>query len=113
MSKEPYKEKEFIFPENIDSNYGVIFDLSLKELIIYVVPAIIIGIGIMFIPPYSITGYMIKAFVALLIVTVVIAVLSSKPVKSRNNIRLLPHLRMKSNYSKRQRLFFRDKKKLL
>ena len=36
MSREPYKEKEFIFPENIDSKYGVIFDLSLKELIIYV-----------------------------------------------------------------------------
>jgi len=105
------KEKEFIFPENITSDYGVILGLSLKEVLFYVLPTVAIGAFVLFIPPYSLKVIMIELIIFVLILTIIIAVLTSKPVKGRSNIRLPNHIKMKREYSNRQHIFFLDKKK--
>lgn len=104
-------QKVFVFPENIQSNYSVIFGLTLKELFLFVLPSIIIGILILLIPPYNLMGFMIKTFFAVLIVTITIATITSSPVKYRDNIKLIPYLKLKRGYDKRQQLYFKEVKK--
>jgi len=106
------EKKKFIFPENIsDSGYNVLLGLSLKELLIYVAPATIVALIILFLPPYSFYAILFKLFLGLIFLTVLVAVLTSKPVKNRNNIRLIPHLKMQRKYKSRQKLYFIGKKK--
>lgn len=104
-------QKVFIFPENIKSHYSVIFGLTLKEILLFVLPAMLVGIVILVIPPYNVTSFMIKIFFAVLIVTITIAVITTSPVKYRENIKLLPYLKLKRGYSKRQQLYFKDTRK--
>lgn len=105
------KKKKFIFPENIDSKYSIFLGLSLKELLIYVLPALVVGLVIIAFPPYSFYGVFIKLFVVLIIITIIIAVISSNPIKDRPNVRLLPYLKLKRQYNKRQNLYFKEIKK--
>lgn len=105
------KEKQFIFPENITSDYGVFLGMSLKEIAVYVLPILIVCLVFLFLPPHSIKWILIKLAVSIFILTILLAVLTSKPVKSRNNIRLLQYLKMKSSYNKRQHKFFIAKRK--
>lgn len=105
------REKEFIFPENITSDYGAFLGLTLKEVLYYVLPVVVIGVIVLFLPPHNLTVMMIELIIFILILTIVLAVLTSKPVNGRNNIRLPNHINMKRAYSKRQHLFFLDKKK--
>ncbi len=93
------KQKRFEFPENISSGYGVFLGLTLMELFKYVVPVLIAVTVILFLPPYGFTIKSIELFIALIIVTVVIAVITSQPVKHRNNIRLPIFLKMRNQYS--------------
>ena len=104
------KQKRFEFPENISSGYGVFLGLTLMELFKYVVPTLIIVTVILFLPPYGFTIKSIELFIALIVVTIVIAVITSQPVKHRNNIRLPKYLKMKNQYSKRNKLFFIGRK---
>lgn len=111
MSRERSREaKKFIFPENVSSEYGAVLGLTLKEIFIYVFP--LLGLSILFlaIPPYSVVWVFGKVLIILLIVTTVIAVITSSPVKSRGNVKLLKHLKMKQKYSKRQKLYYKAKK---
>lgn len=103
------EEKKFIFPENISSDYGVFLGLSAKEVVIYVAPILSVCFVFLLIPPHSLKWVIIKLIISILITTVAIAILTTKPVKRRSNIRLTQHLRLKGNYSKRQHLFFRSK----
>jgi len=104
------EQKEFIFPENVSSDYGVFLDLSLKEILIYLVPEIMIGLIVLFIPPHSITVLIIELIFFILLITITLGVLSSNPVKNRPNIRLPQYLKMKKNYSLRQHLYFKKTK---
>jgi len=104
------KQKRFEFPENISSGYGVFLGLTLMELIKFVLPVVLVILIILFLPPYNLTFKLIEIFIALIIVTVVIAVITSQPVKYRNNIRLPKYLKMKNQYSKRNKLFFIGRK---
>lgn len=106
------ESKTFIFPENVESSYGVFLGLTVKELIIYVLPVVAVCIVFIAIPPHSLTFMIIKLIIAVLLLTIVLAVLSSKPVSSRNNVRLTQYLKMKSKYTSRQKLFFKEKTKL-
>jgi len=111
MQNNKNQKKKFIFPENISSSYGVFLGLSLKELFIYVVPPLVVGIIVLILPPNTVMITVIELIVLVLVITIILAVLSSTPVKSRNNIRLPQYLKMKNNYSKRQHLFYKAKKK--
>jgi cytosine/uracil/thiamine/allantoin permease len=105
------KEKQFIFPENISSDYGVFLGLSLKELAVYVLPVFVICLVFLFLPPHSLKWIFIKLAVSIFLLTILLAVLTSKPVKTRHNIRLTDYLKMKSSYNKRQHKFFIAKRK--
>lgn len=108
MSRDRSREpKKFIFPENVSSEYGAVLGLTLKEILIYIIP--LLGLSVLFlaIPPYSIYWVLGKLFIILLVVTTVIAVITSSPVKNRGNVKLLKHLKMKQKYNKRQRLYYK------
>src|SRR5699024_3944968 len=103
-------EKKFIFPENVDSSYGIFLGLSLRELLIYVLPIFILGIVFVTLPPHGLYPILTKAMIVVLIMTVILAVLSTRPVKSRNNVRLIPHLKTTAKYKSRHHLFFKKPK---
>lgn len=103
--------KKFEFPENIESTYGVLLGLSLKEIGMYIAPIVLGGIILLFIPPVSVKSVLIKLFIVVLLTTAVIAILTASPVKHRNNIRLVKHLKMKRQYGKRQKIYFISKRK--
>ncbi|UJF16792.1 conjugal transfer protein (plasmid) [Jeotgalibaca sp. MA1X17-3] len=109
--KKKTEAKTFIFPENVDSSYGVFLGLSLKEISLYVVPTVAVGLLFIFIPPHSFTFVVSKVILVIFILTIVLAVLSSKPVHYRSNVKLTDYIKMKSNYGKRQHLFFKEKRK--
>lgn len=111
MSRERSREsKKFIFPENVTSDYGAFLGLTLKEVMLYVAP--LLGLSILFlaIPPYTFVWVLIKVFLILVIFTVVIAVITTTPVSSRGNVKLLRHVKMKQKYGKRQRLYYKSKR---
>src|SRR5699024_7514461 len=103
-------EKKFIFPENVDSSYGIFLGLSLRELLIYVLPIFILGIVFVTLPPHGLYPILTKAIIVVLIMTVILAVLSTRPDKYRNNVRLIPHLQMKAKYKSRQHVYFKKQK---
>ena len=103
------KRETIYFPENITSDYGVFLGMSLKEIAVYVLPILIVFVFLF--SSHSIKWILIKLAVSIFILTILLAVLTSKPVKSRNNIRLLQYLKMKSSYNKRQHKFFIAKRK--
>lgn len=104
------KKKRFIFPENIDSKYSVFLGLSLREILIYVVPAVIVGLVFIAFPPHSFTAIIIKVFISIIVITMVIGIISSNPIKDRPNVRLIPYMKLKRQYSKRQNLYFKKAK---
>lgn len=105
------KGKKIYFPENVDANYGVIFGLTLKELLLYIAPTLIIGLVIVAIPPHSIVFIFIKAFVVIVIITIVLASLAARPVKNRPNIRYSQYLDLRKQYRNRQKLFYIQRKR--
>lgn len=100
-------EKTFFFPENVESSYGVFLGLSVKEMLVYILPMVIVGLIVLFLPPHTFKFMIFKGIVVIFSITVLLAVLSSRPVSYRNNVRLMPHLQMKSKYKSRQHLFFK------
>lgn len=105
------EEKTFIFPENVTSSYGVFLGLSLKDIIIYLAPVVVLGIISFIIPPQTVKATIGKLIIFLALLTIVIALLVSQPVAYRSNIKLVPHLRLMRNHNKRQHLFYKSKKK--
>lgn len=103
-------KKKFIFPENIDSKYTVFLGLSLREILIYVVPAVIVGLVFIAFPPHTFTAIIIKVFISIIVITMVIGIISSNPIKDRPNVRLIPYMKLKRQYSKRQNLYFKKTK---
>ena len=104
------KKKKIIFPENIDSKYSVFLGLSLKEIMIYVLPAVVVGIMFVAFPPHTMYSILFKCFIALIFITTVVAVISSNPIPNRPNVKLIPYLKLKRQYSKRQNLYFKSTK---
>src|SRR5699024_12399388 len=94
------REKEFIFPENITSDYGAFLGLTVKDVLYYVLPVVVIGVIVLFIPPHNLTVMMIELIIFILILTIVLAVLTSIPISGRNNISLVIHLKMKRDDAK-------------
>ncbi|GEQ33600.1 conjugal transfer protein [Marinilactibacillus psychrotolerans] len=111
MSRERSREaKKFVFPENVSSEYGAVLGLTLKEVLIYVLPLLVLSVIFLAIPPYTVFWVFGKVLTILFVVTTVIAIITSSPVKSRGNVKLLKHLKMKQKYGKRQRLYYKAKK---
>ena len=101
------KGKEFIFPENVDKNYGVFKGLTLKEVAVILFSFIICSIVVFILPPRNIILILIKIpLIMIPVMFTVIYAIVGRPVKHRPNIKWLSHRRMKKQYDKRQHLFF-------
>lgn len=100
------KGKTFVFPDNVDRSYNIVKGLSLVNFFKFILPALVIAIIILLIPPYSSGFMMIKMlFVALLLlVSFIFAVL--RPITSRPNITYSNYLQQIFNYNSRQKIFF-------
>lgn len=104
------KGKEFIFPENVDMNFGVWKDYTLKDIVIIGLSTFI-GLAFIGIPPYGLIFVAIKIFIVILAMTCVMAILTIKPVKARKNIKVRDYLRIRNKYTKGQKLYYLAPKK--
>ena len=99
------KGKEFIFPENVDKDYGIWKDYTLKD---FGYMALTGGLGLLFIilPPYNLILVLTKIVIVVLAMTIVMAILTIKPVNARKNIKVRDYLKTRSQYAKSQKLYF-------
>lgn len=99
------KGKEFIFPENVDKDYGIWKDYTLKDFG-YAALAGLVGLIFIAIPPYGLILVLIKIVIVVLAMTIVMAILTIKPISSRRNIRVRDYLKTRRQYNASQKLFF-------
>lgn len=101
------KGKEFLFGDNVTNKYGVAFGLGLIDLIKVLSIPTAITLLLFILPPYTLMFFLIKVFIALVLFTVTLALITTKPVNARPNISLKSDLELKHRYGKRQRLFYK------
>ncbi|MDM7530026.1 conjugal transfer protein [Lacticaseibacillus paracasei] len=104
------KGKEFIFPENVDKDYGIWKDYTLKDFG-YAALAGLVGLIFIAIPPYGLILVLIKIVIVVLAMTIVMAILTIRPVSARKNIKVRDHFNMKRRYANSQKLFYLKPKK--
>lgn len=105
------KGKKFIFLENVESGYGIFLGITLKELVVYLLPKILIGAIILALPPHHILLFLFKVTLLLIVLIVLIAFLSSRPIRHRPNIRFGDYWKLRNRFTHRQKLFYVQKKK--
>lgn len=100
------KGKTFVFPDNVDRSYHIVKGLSIGKFFKYILPAVVISVGILLIPPYTLGFMMIKMFfVAMLMLgSFTFAVL--RPITTRPNITYSQYLKLIFHYNSRQKIFF-------
>lgn len=66
------------------------------------------GLGLLFIilPPYNLILVLTKIVIVVLAMTIVMAILTIKPVNARKNIKVRDYLKTRSQYAKSQKLYF-------
>ena len=99
------KGKEFIFPENVDKDYGIWKDYTLKDFG-YGILTLLCGLVFIVLPPYPLFFVLGKIIIVVIAMTVVMAILTIKPISSRKNIKVRDHLRLKRKYSHSQKLYY-------
>lgn len=104
------KGKEFIFPENVDMQFGIWKDYTLKDFGVIGVSALI-GLAFVGIPPYGLIFVAFKLFVVIIAMTCVMAILTIKPVKTRKNIKVRDYLKLRQTYQKGQKRYYLAPKK--
>ncbi|MDN6167027.1 MAG: conjugal transfer protein [Tetragenococcus koreensis] len=104
------KGKEFTFPENVDKDFGIWKDYTLKDFTIAGI-ALIACLALFAIPPYTIVLILAKVAITLLAMTVVMAILTIRPIKYRKNIKVRDNLNLKRRYKQSQKLYFLEPKK--
>ena len=105
------KGKKFVFPENVESGYGIFLGITLRELAIYLLPPVVIGFIILAIPPHNVWLMLFKLMLILIVLIMILAFLSSRPIRYRQNIRFQDYLKLQTDYKQRQKLFYTRKKK--
>ena len=100
------KGKEFVFPENVDKEYGIWKGYTLRDFGY-------VGFGLLLwvIPPYGPIIMTIKLFVVILAVTIVMALLTLRPVSGRRNIKIRQWFNTQQRYARSQKLYFLAPKK--
>lgn len=99
------KGKEFIFPENVEKDYGIWKDYTLKDFG-YVGLALVVGLVFIAIPPFGLILISGKIIIVVIAMTIVMAILTIKPIASRRNIKVRDYLKMKQRYSHSQKIYF-------
>ncbi|MFT9267816.1 conjugal transfer protein [Oenococcus sp.] len=104
------KGKEFIFPENVDKDYGVWKDYTLRDFGIAGLAGLM-GLIFIAIPPYGLILVLIKIVIVVLAMTIVMAILTIRPVSARKNIKVRDNFNLKRRYANSQKLFYLKAKK--
>ena len=104
------KGKEFIFPENVDMQFGIWKDYTLKDFGVIGLAGLI-GLAFVAIPPYGLIFVAFKLFVVIIAMTVVMAILTIKPVRARKIIKVRDYLKTRQKYQKGQKLYYLAPKK--
>lgn len=105
--------KKFVFPRNVEASYNLIPGLTGMDAIKYISIPAIISILILAIPPYSVAAlWIIKVIVVLLIMACGFILAIARPIRFRNNIRCVEHIKtILSFYSRQKKFFLRPKKR--
>lgn len=99
--------RKWFFPKNVDNQYKILANMTLKEILIYIFPAILISIGIGFIPPYnSWVFWFIKAIFIVFIIVIPVVYVNYRPVKFRDNIRSRDFFKEFLDYRKKKKMYF-------
>ncbi|RND41251.1 conjugal transfer protein [Lacticaseibacillus paracasei] len=99
------KGKEFIFPENVNKDYGVWKDYTIKDIGIGLAGGLV-GIVLLVLPPYNPWLLAIKFVVVLLALVSLAAILTVKPVAARKNIKVRDMYQTKARYRRSQKRYY-------
>lgn len=100
------KGKEFIFPRNVNKEYGVFKDYTVKDIFTIILPTFIIGAVIIALPPYNLVVMCIEVMLFLIAMTIVLALITVKPIKERPNITVRYYFTLRKKYDNTQKLYF-------
>ncbi|MGM0941321.1 MAG: hypothetical protein ACQEWU_10215 [Bacillota bacterium] len=101
------KGRKWFFPKNVDNQYKILANMTLKELLIYIAPALLISVGVGFIPPYdSVFFWLIKSVIIVLIIIAPVVYVNYRPVKFRDNIRAKDYIKEFLEYRKKKKIIF-------
>lgn len=99
--------RKWFFPKNVDNQYKVFLNMTVKEIAVYILPAILISVGIAALPPYSsVIFWMIKLLFIVVIITIPVFFVNYRPIKQRDNIRSQDYLKEILNNSKKKKVYF-------
>ncbi|MFS5032833.1 hypothetical protein SON50_13450 [Staphylococcus aureus] len=97
-------------PRNVDSSYKVVLGLNLKELMIAVIPPIVFWVIAFLV--VNLLGLLsvfmgFAVFITGLILFLTIyGLLAMRPIPSKENIRMIDHIKQQQKFTKRQKVFF-------
>ena len=99
--------RKWFFPKNVDNQYKILANMTLKELVIYIFPALLISAGIGFIPPYnSVLFWLFKTVFIVLIIVIPVVYVNYRPIKFRDNIRSKDFVKEIIEYRKKKKIYF-------
>jgi len=101
------KGRKWFFPKNVDNQYIVIANMTLKDLGTFIVPSFAVSFGVASIPPYhSVALWLIKAFLIVFIIVIPLAYVTYRPIKYRDNIRSKDFVKEYIDYYKKPKVYF-------
>ncbi|GAF66454.1 ABC transporter permease protein [Bacillus sp. TS-2] len=101
------KGRKWFFPKNVSNEYKVFGNMTVKELFKFMVPAVLLCIGIGSIPPYSsVVFWIIKGLFIIIVITIPIFYINYRPVKYRENIKTKDFINEFLGYQNKQKVFF-------
>ncbi|EHS25230.1 TPA: hypothetical protein ACH942_002390 [Staphylococcus aureus] len=110
MLGEEKKVKENTIPRNVDPSYKIVLNLNGKELAIISIPTIVyFVIAFTIIILFKLTSIfmiMTAVILGLILFLTIYGLLTMKPIPSKENIRMIDHIKQKQTFSKRQKVYF-------
>lgn len=110
MLGEEKKVKENTIPRNVDPSYKIVLNLNGKELAIVSIPTIVyFVIAFTIIILFKLTSIfmiMTAVILGLILFLTVYGLLTMKPIPSKENIRMIDHIKQQQTFSKRQKVYF-------
>lgn len=108
------KGRRWFFPKNVDKKYKIFLNMTFKDIVTCIVPAALICIIILAIPPLSsVIFWIIKVILVIIIFSLALLYVNYRPVPSRDNIRTRDFIKEIVEYQKSQKVYFiKPKEKL-
>lgn len=100
-------EKSWFFPKNVDNKYKVFFNMTLLELIKFLVPAVVLSLLIASIPPYSsVILWIVKLIFIAIILSIDLFYVLYRPIPERDNIRTKDFIESFIKFKDSQKIYF-------